>query len=155
MNNGKRFEQNFKNSVLKDVLFYRFKDGTSAWEKSEKTRFQAKNVCDCMVFNGKTLFLIELKQHKGKSLPFQAIRENQLTEMQAYSHFKNVKSLLIVFFTDSEQCFALDINTVNEFIKTADRKSIPISFCEENGERIHCHKKKVNYSYELDLLKEN
>ena len=44
MNSGKRFENNFKNSVPENVFYYRFRDGTSSWSKEENslTRFQAK-----------------------------------------------------------------------------------------------------------------
>ena len=44
-NEGKKFEEDFKKSVPKNLFYYRFIDGTSAWDGGN-ARFQAKNICD-------------------------------------------------------------------------------------------------------------
>ena len=77
MTSGKRFEKNVKDSIPEEYFYYRFKDGTSSWGGNDQVRFQARNICDSMLYNGYNLYLLELKSHKGKSLPLSCIRENQ------------------------------------------------------------------------------
>jgi len=152
-NNGKKFENNFKKSVPADIFYYRFKDGTASWGKSDNVRFQASNICDCMLFKGGILVLAELKNHKGKSLPFTAIRDNQLKEMVAASEYKDVYPMLIVNFEDVERCYAVSILDILHFIENSDgKKSIPIVYFEVNGFEIPCAKKKVNFTYDLEPL---
>lgn len=156
-NLGKRFEENFKKSIIDDenTLLYRFKDGTANFggERNTNVRFQASNVCDFMLFHSyeynSKLFLIELKSHKGKSLPITCIRDNQIKEMTTYSKKKNVESLLIVNFSDIDRCFSISIDQFNEFIKLGERKSIPLSYFEEYGIEIDIIKLKVNNKYNI------
>ena len=71
-NEGKQFEEDFKKSIPKGYWFYRFKDGTAGFsgEKNSNVRFQAHNIADCEVMGNKYLFILELKSHKGSSIPF-------------------------------------------------------------------------------------
>ena len=96
MNSGKKFEENFKKSVPENVFYYRFRDGTSSWDKSSKMRFQAKNICDCMLHDGEYLYLLELKNHKGKSLPLSAIRQNQVDDLLLAAKHRNIIAGLVV-----------------------------------------------------------
>ena len=150
MNNGKKFEESFKASVPKNVFYYRFKDGTASWDKGEATRFQAFNICDCMMFDKITrLWLCELKSHAGKSLPFSCIRDNQLKEMLQASEYQFVHPIFIINFRDVEKTFAIDVIKVARFIESGERKSIPIDWLEENGDVIRQRKLQVNYRYDI------
>ena len=99
---GKQFEQSFKKSVPSNVLIYKFKDGTANFDgqKNDNVRFQAKNVCDFMMFNGRYLYLLELKSLKGKSIPFGNFRDNQIKELTKMQHFRNVIAGFIINFRD-------------------------------------------------------
>ena len=150
MNNGKKFEESFKASVPKNVFYYRFKDGTASWDKGEATRFQAFNICDCMMFDKMTgLLLCELKSHAGKSIPFSCIRDNQLKEMLQASEYQFVHPIFIINFRDVEKTFAIDVIKVARFIESGERKSIPIDWLEENGDVIRQRKLQVNYRYDI------
>ena len=151
INNGKRFEENFKKSVPPDVFYYRFKDGTSSWDGGDLTRFQASNICDCMLYTKNRLFLLELKNHKGKSIPFSCIRQNQLTEL-VKAHKFNIISGFIFNFQDIEETYFVHSNLVNEYIESQERKSFPYMWCEEVGIRIRGKKLKTNYRYDLAEL---
>ena len=101
MNQGKLFENQFKKSVSKldGVWLYRFNDGTGSWDSGQKTRFQTSNVCDFGMFCRRTLFLLELKSHNGKSLPYSAIRENQIVGLKDSSNYEGiVAGVVVVFF---------------------------------------------------------
>lgn len=152
MKRGQKFEDNFRNSIDRgssDLFFYRFKDGTANWNPTEKTRFQAHNICDCMIFYGQNLFLLELKSHKGKSLPFNCIRDSQWEEMYEAGHKKNVYPFLIVFFSDINECYAVHIRDIWAYKSNAERKSIPLLFCKEKGFKIDSRLLRTNYKYEV------
>ena len=152
MKSGKRFEQNFKASVPKDVFCERLKDGTASWGDKETTRFQATNICDFILADGEYVVLAELKNHKGKSLPLSCIRKNQFDKLLEADRFVFIKPMLIVNFEDVDKCYALNIDLLDDFIKEGKRKSIPISYFEEWAIEIPSRKKKVNTEYRLDVL---
>lgn len=150
MNSGKKFENNFRDSMPDDVFFYRFRDGTSSWEKGEMTRFQQKNICDCMMHDGKYLYLLELKSHKGKSLPLSAIRENQIKSLTDADKHKNIIAGLIVNFSDIEETYFMDIKLAFKWFYNGVRKSIPLSEFRTYCMPINAYKKKVNYRYAVE-----
>lgn len=153
-NNGKRFEQNFKDSVPSDVFCYRFKDGTANFRgtKNENVRFQAYNICDYLLYNGKNLYLLELKAHKGKSLPLNCIRKNQKEELAKATFYKGIKAGILVYFIDVQEVYYLSIDKLDYFLCTESRKSIPLSFFKEEGKKIPSIKKEVNISLNLNSL---
>ena len=154
-NQGKKFEYNFKKSIPANMFCYRFKDGTANFtgNKNENVRFQAHNICDFMVYNGNKLFLIELKVHKGKSIPLNCIRPTQLEELTKASKYQNVKCGILIYFIEIDKVYWIDIDKINYFIYSdIERKSIPISYCEENGIEITISRKKVNIVLELDKI---
>ena len=152
MKSGKRFENNFKKSVPSDIFFYRFKDGSSAWGGNDKVRFQSSNICDCELFDGNRLYLLELKSIKGKSIPFGNIRENQLKELSEAQKFKNIIAGIVIEFNELERAFFIDIKNVIEFMKTSDRKSIPLDYLEIEGIEIEVTKKRTNCSFNIRKL---
>lgn len=149
MNKGKKFEQNFRKSVPNNIFYYRLKDSNNNWARNDNIRFASSNVCDSIMFDGQRLYLLELKNHKGKSIPLTCIRENQLRELALKSVFRNVVPCIIINFEDLEECYCLFIEYIMEFIRKADRKSIPIEYCRENGIKIDMVILKTNYKYNV------
>lgn len=151
-NEGKKFEEDFKKSIPEKYFVYRFKDGTANFNgaKNENVRFQAHNICDFQVFAEDKLFLFELKSYNGVSIPLSGIRKTQLEEMLKASNYKNIEPYFILNYRALESVYAINVQTLNEFIKNAERKSIPVKWCIENGIEIKGYKKKVRFSYELE-----
>ena len=149
MNKGKIFEQNFRKSVPENIFYYRLKDSAVSWGENNKTRFSPSNVCDSILFDGYNLYLIELKNHKGKSLPLNCIRDKQLKELGEYSKYKNVKSCIIINFEELEECYCLFIDQIREFIELGSRKSISFAYCQENAVKIDLVKLRTNYRYDV------
>ena len=150
MSTGKDFEKDIKESVPAGVFFYRFRDGTSSWGgDQELTRFQAKNMCDCMLFDGAKCYFLELKSHKGKSLPFSAIRDNQLKELSAAAVYKNVVAGFLVNFSDLEKTYFCKVDDVMYFKAHEERKSIPVAWFVDWGKEIKGRKLKVHYRWNL------
>lgn len=151
-NEGKKFEEDFKKSIPEQYFVYRFKDGTANFNgaKNENVRFQAHNICDFQVFAEDKLFLFELKSYNGLSIPLSGIRKTQLEEMLKASNYKNIEPYFILNYRALESVYAIKVQTLQEFIKTTERKSIPVKWCIENGVEIKGCKKKVRFSYELE-----
>lgn len=155
MNNGKKFEQDFKNSVPTNVWYYRFRDGTASFYgggDGNNIRFQQNNICDCEIFTGSKLLLCELKSHKGKSIPFNCIRENQIKQMSEAGQFGSIIPLLIINFADCERAFAVHISNFKSLMETSPKKSANITEIQEIGQEIVCTKKISHYRYGVDDL---
>ena len=155
-NLGKAFEQNFRKSIpeTNKIFYYRLKDSNNNWNRGENIRFAQNNIADAFLYhcsNGtNNLLVLEYKSHKGKSLPLTCIRENQLKEMLDANEKSGVIPMIIVFFSDIERCFSLNIKYVEEFLRNSDRKSIPLEYFEENGVEIETVKLKTNYRYNIE-----
>ena len=154
MKKGGQFENNFKKSVPDDILYYRFKDNTSNWQHNNLVRFTQSNICDCMLFDGDILVFAELKNHKGKSIPFSCIRKNQIKELSMYQYYKNTKCVVIINFEDLEECYCLFIADLSHFIRTADRMSVPVEICREIGIKIENKRLRTNYKYDIKKMME-
>lgn len=155
MNSGKRFEQQFRKDIPKEIFYYRFKDSTGSWGANNSVRYTPSNICDCMLFDGEYLFFLELKSCKGKSLPLNNIRENQIKELERVSSYCNVISGFVINFSELGECYYISIEKVIDFISKNTRKSIPIDYLKEEGIKIECVKKKVNYTYDLKKFLED
>ena len=96
------------------------------------------------------LFLFELKSYKGASIPLSGIRKTQLEEMLKASNYKNIEPYFLLNFRPLEKVYAIRVQNVQAFIEKAERKSIPVKWCIENGIEIKGVKKKVRFSYDLE-----
>lgn len=153
-NIGKVFEDEFKSSVNNEHWYYRFKDGTAAYNRdieNKSIRFQPKNICDCQVMAKDKLFLIELKNTNGASLPFANLKANQVDGLSSITHEK-IKPYFVVCFREREKCYAVEARKIKEYIDGAFNKSIPIIWFITNGLEIPMIKKKVRYKYDLEVL---
>lgn len=149
INSGKRFEQNWKNSIPKDIFYYRFRDGSSSWGGNDKVRFQQTNICDCLMFDGDYLYLLELKSTKGKSLPFNNIKKHQIDDLLWASEYANTICGLVVEFSDLTECYFIEIGRFKAFYDSTNRKSIPIDYLRKNGIKIGTEKKKINSKFDV------
>lgn len=158
-NRGKIFEDNFKRSVPEEILYERFKDGTANFNgnMNNNVRFQAKNVCDCFVYDGSILLYLELKSHKGKSVPLNCIRENQTKELLKRQEYKNTIAGLLIEFSDLERVFYINIRDFNNFINDSNnnRKSIPFEWCRDVGIEVEIKKLRTNYRYNVKKMYED
>lgn len=162
MNEGKKFEQDFKNSIPSKCWYYRFKDGTANFDgakeedsdeyKNKNVRFQAKNICDCMVFHAGFLYLLELKSTKSKSLPFSMIRDNQIKELTKADDFNKIIPGFIINFRAVSETYFMNIRQFNEFVETTDRKSIPLDFFRIECTLVPQELRRVRTRYLLDYF---
>ncbi|HYE12215.1 MAG TPA: Holliday junction resolvase RecU [Patescibacteria group bacterium] len=159
MNSGKLFERDFKDSIPKELFFYRLRDGTASFGgSSDNVRFQASNICDCVLFDNRTqnrkLLLLELKSHKGKSIPLSCIRPNQMIELAKANMCKGVYPGIIFNFRDAAETYFVMIDEIASFTALTERKSIPINWIREKGIHIPQQLKKVRYRYDIETFLE-
>ena len=141
-NMGKVFEKEFKDSVPADCFFERYKDDTSGF-------YGVSNPADFRLYKFPVLILLELKTHKGKSLPLAKIRPAQLSGMLKAVNYLGVYGGYLVNFRDLEETYFLSVGDVENFYKAGERKSIPVEFFREHGFRIPQQKKRTLYKYDL------
>lgn len=142
-NIGKTFEQEFKECVPPDYYLYRLKDDTSGF-------YGVSNPCDYILFRSPYLFMVELKTHKGKSIPIAKIRPNQIQGMEKATHYEGVYGGFLINFRELEETYYITVQDVIQFTQAEERKSIPVEWCRDHGVKIEQKKKRVRYSYDLE-----
>lgn len=157
MNAGKRMEQNWRKSALRVPRLYykRMNDGTATFyggQAQNGVRFQKENPYDCFMYLEPKLYLIELKSHKGNSLPINAIRGVQLDHLSSVMGVPGIVAGFVVHFQDKEECWFADGWRVKQFVLNTDRKSIPLEWFRKNGTSVTLIKKITNTEYDVKAL---
>jgi recombination protein U len=142
---GKIFEAEIKSSFPSDFFIERYKDDTAGF-------YGVSNPADFRLYKYPLTFLLELKTHKGKSIPLAKIRDNQVQGMHKAVQHKGVYGGFILNYRELEETYYISVQLVVEFINAGERKSIPVSWCRENGIRVAQTKKRVRYSYDIASL---
>lgn len=139
---GKIFEQEIKASFPTEFYIERYKDDTAGFKG-------VTNPADYRLYLYPLTFLLELKSHKGKSLPLAKIRDNQIKGMYIASQHKGIYAGFLINFRDLEETYYITVADMLAFINEKTRKSVPVEWCREFGTRIIQTKKRVRYSYDL------
>jgi len=145
MKEGKRFEEDIKRSAG-DLFYLRFKDA-GGWAKSQGLRFTSKNLCDCIIFTGYKMYLVENKSHLGKSFPRTEL--GQLEGLLEISYL-NVVPCFFLNFRDLAETYLLTAEQVDDSMR--DRESVSLAYCQEHGILIPQKLKRVRYAYDLSVL---
>ena len=152
MNEGKKFEEDFKKSMDKNNIWnYRLRDSSGSWINNKRSRFTPKNICDYIAYNNGGLYLLELKSHKGSSLPFAAISDYQLKGLSSIDYL-GIKAYFIINMRDKEKTYAIEALKIKTYIETSGRKSIPISFMDNEGIEIKGIKRRTRFEYDVREL---
>ena len=146
MNAGKQFEQDFKNSIPTNTYYYRLRDGTAGWGEQEKTRFQAKNICDAILYRYPHMHLLELKSTKGKSIPLSRLTQyKDMVKAQSKGLFVG----FIFNMRDVNETYYVLIDDITHFMQSESRKSLPIDFMREHGIIIGQELKRTRWRYNV------
>lgn len=117
-NMGKVFEKEFKDSVPADCFLERYKDDTSGF-------YGVSNPADFRLYKFPVLILLELKTHKGKSLPLAKIRSAQLSGMIKAVNYLGVYGGYMVNFRDLGGDVFSFCRICREFCKSRGEKEYP------------------------------
>ena len=140
---GKTFEEEIRDSFPPDFYIERYKDDTAGF-------YGVSNPADYRIYKYPYTFLLELKTHKGKTLPVDRIRPNQIKGLAKAVQYRGIFGGFIINFRELEETYFVPVAKVVSFINSKERKSIPVEWCRENGVKIEQKKKKVRYYYNLD-----
>lgn len=161
-NVGKRFEQDFIKSASDYVGVIRLPDAAQSFYKSSNLRFSLKNPYDYILWNPKTLTLyaIELKTVKGKSISFERSKEehgeihyHQIIGLQNFEKIGECVCGFIIEFRELEKTIFIPIK---EFLKLQDvipKKSFnynDLSTYNINYIIINQTLLKTHYRYDID-----
>ena len=139
---GKIFEEEIKKSFPEDFYVERYKDDTAGF-------YGVSNPADYRLYKYPYTFLLELKTHKGKSIPLDKIRDTQIKGMYTASQYKGIYAGFLINYRDLEETYYITVQDMVAYIASTERKSIPVEWCRENGVRVEQEKKRVRYSYNL------
>jgi len=163
-NSGKIFEEDIKKSIPEEYFVYRLRDSSGAWGEGTKTRFTPNNICDFIVHANGWLHLIELKSHKGASIPispkknkdgkithYGVIKANQLEGLLKEHHKSCVYSSFIFNLADKEKTYWVDCGMIADAINKG-LKSLSLEWLEKYGILIPQQIKRTRYKYDLSNL---
>lgn len=164
MNSGKKFEEDFKKSISDKYFVYRLRDSAGTWQGGNNTRFTSSNICDFIVFANGWLHLLELKSHKGASIPiaekknkkdivthYGVIKVNQLEGLIKEHQKANVNVGFIFNLSEKEKTWFVEAIEVKKAIEEKV-KSLSLEWFELHGTLIPQHKKITRYNYDLSVL---
>ena len=151
---GKKFEEEVKDSISKDIFYYRFRDTPSSYAKDSQTiKYIVPNPCDIFLFKTPCLYFIELKNVSSKkTYSFDDTAMKQIKRMNDLKEVpKFVKGFLITF-REYEETYILYLSDINMFLKESGKKSIKKEECGALGIFIPQTKKIKYYFYDLTPL---
>lgn len=133
MNEGKRFERDFKASMPEEAYFLRLSDPAAAFSPGEVTRFSPHNPYDCLIFIYPNLFTLELKSTGGTSMSFwrressaasPMIKKHQIQGLLKASQYTGVVSGLILNFRTASHTYFWEINMFVDYTGNTPKKSV-------------------------------
>lgn len=151
-NQGKRFEQDVKDSVPETCWIYRFRDNAASFGNGNNTRFASSNICDYLLFDDKsrTLYLLELKSTQSSSIGLNMIRDNQIKSLQEASEHNLVAGFVCNFRNENNDTFFIEICDFIEMMENINKKSFNINDLKNNNAiQIDSKKKRTRYTYDI------
>lgn len=120
MNYGKKFENNFKKGVGKELV--RLYDTTNGYAG-------VKNPCDFIYYRYPYQYLFELKSVKGSRFDFSNITDNQKEQLDFYSHIKGCNPMIVVEFRDYKEIFMIPWSAIRRKMEQG-KQSLTITDCQ-------------------------
>lgn len=171
INPGKRFENNWKNSVPEDVLYYRLKDSAQAFDtqnkRTSKLRFSLTNPCDCFMFKSPFLYALELKHTSSTSMSFERdkseknkmIHYHQIKGLAEFDRYENTICGFLLNFhhkkDDTETLYFQYIKDFNIMISEILKKSLnEKDLMNYNAMIVPSRKMRTNYKYDVNSFME-
>lgn len=171
-NQGKVFEEDWKDSYDGLPFFYmRLKD-SAKWEKGETARFTPENPCDSIQHTIPFLWLLELKSTEGSGISFNKetpwlkdkerksmpmIKPNQVSELSKAVSSEGIVAGFVLNFrerelktrTEPNEVFFVHIKDFLNFAVSSGKSSISREDARDIGVHIFGNKKKVHYTYDI------
>ena len=153
INPGKQFEKAIEDSCKKQKIFFdRKKDVYIPPEYRTKIPV-VKNKFDCLIYLKPYNLPVELKSTAQKSLSFdeKIIKSHQIKGLLEAEQYDGViPGFLINFRKYENKTFFLHINDFINYKDNTNKKSLPLSYCEEKGFEINNQIKIKYYFYDIE-----
>ena len=168
MNEGKRFERDFKASVPAGSWCYRLRDSPVSYyggSGAEGIRFAQDNLCDFVLYRAPTLYLLELKTVGTPSAALTSLfgkfdpekrcykKQRHLQDMaKAEQSATGLRALVVLCYRRTGHTYAVPARDVLEWVERAaagGRKSIPEEFCISHGTPVAARRLRVNWRYDV------
>lgn len=126
---GKKFEALIKESCeIQGLSYTRLKD--AGWQGEDTVRrFTSKNLCDCIIFDGKTLLFAEAK-HRKKSVEFKGLTQLESLLKERHKTLIDNISYGFIFCIDGKFFYA-HANKIKHMQETLGKKSFNASDAEK------------------------
>jgi recombination protein U len=158
VNEGKKFEENFKKSIPEDVYWKRMNDSSIGFDIENSTqRFAPKSPFDYFLFYKGNLYCLELKSTKDKSISFAGsnpmIKQHQIDELKN-AHDKGCIAGFILNFRSSGNTYFMSIRYFLNLSREIKKKSFNEDdlYISPRLINIPSRKLKVNYRYDLNAM---
>ena len=148
-NPGKRFEEDFKNSVPPGVYCYRLKDA-GGWSQSKDLRFTPSNDFDHLLYKSPRLFTLELKSVADGRWPFSSLRENQREGLLRAAVGGAVSGVLLNFRSVNRTFFVPIIALLNQEERSG-KKSLNIKDISSLPEAVELRGELARTRYRYDV----
>ena len=161
-NVGKEFEAAIQRAVPKDyALVYRLPDSAQSFGGGSNLRFSRKNPFDYILWDSisKTLFALELKTVKGKSISFERSKQesgqihyHQIAGLNEWNKYDGIVCGFIIEFREIETTIFLNIVEFNRLSTEISKKSFTLDDLEKGGYRfftIEQEKARTKYKYDM------
>ena len=158
-NVGKIFENEIKESIPSNIMYYRIKDPAQGFGQGATTRFSLHNQCDALLYKYPNLIALELKSTQNTSIPFSLTENNksikacQIDGLCKFSLFHGISAGFLLNFRRTEHTYYLDIDDFLRFIVDTDKQSInEKDVIEYDGLLIPSKKKRTRSTYSIEIL---
>ncbi len=155
-NEGKKFEEDFANSVDKTKCWlYRLRDNAASFSGGDKTRFSSTNICDYILYHNdtRTLYLCELKSTKSTSIPYTMLKQNQINGLTEASNHLIVPCFIFNYREYNNVTYFMLIDDFNDMKTSLKKKSFNPTDLEKYGAlKIYSEKKQTRYRYDIERL---
>ena len=146
-NKGKQFEQVIRECCEKcrGISIDRLRDVVG--------KKHVDNPSDFIAYKYPYEYYLECKSHKGGTLPFSCIRENQIIEMAVKRTIPGVYCGLIIWYIDKDETWYVPIEVVLE-LQACKAKSIKLSELHNRWDcfMLPAKKKRVYFDYDMEVV---
>lgn len=155
MNEGKRFELNFKKSVPDDVYYLRLPDSSIGFDIENSTqRFALRSPYDCILYREGKMYCLELKSTSNTAVSFAGsnpmIKEHQVKQLINALRY-GCEAGFVINFRNGDTYF-LPIDKFVLLTTNIGKKSINESDVSGCSFWIPSTRLRTNYRYDLSIL---
>lgn len=148
---GKRFEADWKRSTPSGVYLFRPAD-CGGWRRGvPEIRFTPSNPFDFIMYREPTMWALELKTVKGKSIRFDVLRPNQEKGL-LQAAVQGVQAGVVVLFRGVDEIYYIPIQMWLTYARASSKVSMNNKEADEIGVAIGAEVARTRYTIKIDCF---